>query len=59
MCLSPSTVTDPLNHTTTFGYDATGHLTTITNALSKITTLTVNNAGQPLTITDLSRPPVR
>jgi YD repeat-containing protein len=37
-----ATVTDPLSHTTTFGYDAKGNLTTITNALSKITTLTVN-----------------
>ncbi len=38
----PSTVTDPLNHTTTFGYDTKGNLTTITNALNKTTTLTVN-----------------
>jgi RHS Repeat len=27
----PATVTDPLSHTTTFGYDAKGNLTTITN----------------------------
>ena len=47
-----ATVTDPLSHTTTFGYDAKGNLTTITNALSKTTTLTVNAQGQPLTITD-------
>jgi YD repeat-containing protein len=47
-----ATVTDPLNHTTTFGYDAKGNLATITNALSKITTLTVNAQGQPLTIKD-------
>ncbi len=45
-----ATVKDPLNHTTTFGYDVTGNLTTITNALNKITTITVNAAGQPLTI---------
>ena len=45
-----ATVKDPLNHTTTFGYDAKGNLTTITNALNKITTITVNAAGQPLTI---------
>ncbi len=47
-----ATVTDPLNHTTTFGYDAKGNLTSITNALNKMTTITVNNAGQPLTIKD-------
>ena len=42
---------DPLNHTT-FGYNTKGNLTTITNALSKITTITVNAQGQPLTIKD-------
>jgi RHS repeat-associated protein len=47
-----ATVTDPLNHTTTFAYDAKVNLTTITNALNKTTTITVNNAGQPLTIKD-------
>ncbi len=50
--VSPPTVTDPLSHTTTFGYDTKGNLTTITNALSKTTTITVNPQGQPLTITD-------
>ncbi|NGZ11957.1 MAG: RHS repeat protein [Nitrospira sp. LK70] len=48
----PATVTDPLSHTTTFGYDTKGNLTTITNALSKTTTITVNSQGQPLTIKD-------
>jgi RHS repeat-associated protein len=49
-----ATVTDPLGvgHTTTFGYDAKGNLTTITNALNKVTTITVNTQGQPLTIKD-------
>jgi YD repeat-containing protein len=47
-----ATVTDLLNHTTTFGYDAKGNLTTITNALSKTTTITVNPQGQPHTITN-------
>ncbi|OQW45417.1 MAG: hypothetical protein A4C66_01545 [Nitrospira sp. HN-bin3] len=47
-----ATVTDPLSHTKTFGYDTKGNLTTITNALSQITTLTVNPQGQPLTIKD-------
>jgi YD repeat-containing protein len=48
----PPTVTDPLSHTTTFGYDTKGNLITITNAVGKTTTLTVNAQGQPLTITD-------
>ncbi len=47
-----ATVTDPLSHTTTFGYDTKGNLTTITNALNKVTTITVNTQGQPLTIKD-------
>lgn len=49
-----ATVTDPLGagHTTTFGYDAKGNLKTITNALGKITNVTVNTQGQPLTIKD-------
>jgi RHS repeat-associated protein len=45
-------VTDPLSHTTTFGYDTKGNLTTITNALNKVTTIVVNTQGQPLTIKD-------
>jgi len=48
----PATVTDPLSHTTTFGYDPKGNPTTITNALNKVTTITVNTQGQPLTIKD-------
>ncbi|OQW36992.1 MAG: hypothetical protein A4E19_14760 [Nitrospira sp. SG-bin1] len=47
-----ATVTDPLSLTTTFGYDPKGNLTTITNALNKVTTITVNAQGQPLTIKD-------
>jgi YD repeat-containing protein len=41
----PATVTDPLNHTTIFGYDPKGNLATITNALSRVTTLTVYGQG--------------
>ncbi len=47
-----ATIADPLNHTITLGYDSKGNLTTTTNALSEITTLTVNPQGQPLTVTD-------
>ena len=36
----------------TFGYDAKGNFTTITNALNKTTTITVNTQGQPLMIKD-------
>ena len=49
---SGPTVTDPLNHTTTFGYDTKGNLTTITDALSNTTAITVNPQGQPHTITN-------
>ncbi|TKB59291.1 MAG: hypothetical protein E8D48_16495, partial [Nitrospira sp.] len=48
----PATVADPLNHTTTFGYDPKGNLKTITNALGKITNIDVNTQGQPITIKD-------
>jgi YD repeat-containing protein len=47
-----SAVTDPLNHTTTFGYDPKSNLKTITNALGKITMIDVNTQGQPITIKD-------
>ena len=40
-----------LDHTTTFGYDAVGSLTTITNPLGPQTTFTYNATGQPLSIT--------
>src|SRR5438093_2081813 len=48
-----ATVTDPLNHTTTFGHDAFGNVTSITNPLGPPTqtTLTYNYSGQPLTVT--------
>ncbi len=47
-----ASVTDPLNHSTSFGYDTLGRLTTITDPLNHQTTLTYNTAGQPLTVTD-------
>ncbi|MBI1896903.1 MAG: Ig-like domain-containing protein, partial [Acidobacteria bacterium] len=45
-----ASVTDPLSHATTFGYDAKGNVTSITNPLTNQTTLTYNGAGQPLTV---------
>lgn len=53
MLTLPQPGNDPQNHMTTFGYDTKGNLTTITNALSKVTTITVNGQSQPLTIKDL------
>jgi RHS repeat-associated protein len=47
-----ASVTDPLNHTTSFDYDASGNLTKMTDPLGHQITVTYNSAGQPLTITD-------
>jgi YD repeat-containing protein len=46
------TVTDPLNHTRTFGYSPVGALTSITDPLNHTTTITPHPTGQPATITD-------
>jgi YD repeat-containing protein len=46
------TVTDPLNHTTTFQYDGVGNLLSITDPLNHQTTFTSNSAGQVATATD-------
>jgi RHS repeat-associated protein len=46
------TITDPLTHVTTFGYDALGNLTTITDPRNKVTTLTYDSQGRPLTVKD-------
>jgi YD repeat-containing protein len=40
-----ASVTDPLNHTTTYGYDWEGRLTSVTDALALQTTFTANGAG--------------
>jgi RHS repeat-associated protein len=47
-----TSITDPLNHTTTFAYDALGRLTAITDPLSHRITFTYNVAGQPVSITN-------
>jgi len=47
-----TSVTDPLNHTMTYGYDTKGNLTSVTNALNQTTTIVPNSAGQPTAITD-------
>jgi RHS repeat-associated protein len=46
------TVTDPLTHTTTFGYDDKGNLLTVDDPLNHRTTLAYNQAGQLSTVTD-------
>jgi RHS repeat-associated protein len=45
-----ATITDPLNHTTSFEYDTLGRVTRITDPLGHETTFTHNSAGQPLTV---------
>jgi RHS repeat-associated protein len=47
-----TSLTDPLGHTTTFGRDSLGSVTSVTNAMGERTMLTVNAAGQPLTVAD-------
>jgi RHS repeat-associated protein len=47
-----ATMTDPLGHVTTYGYDAAGYLTSVTDALNHTTNLINNAAGQPTQVSD-------
>jgi YD repeat-containing protein len=47
-----TSITDPLNHTTTLGRDVQGNLTSVTNPLNQATSISYNSAGQPISITD-------
>jgi RHS repeat-associated protein len=47
-----TSVTDPLNHTTTFSYDTHGNLVSALDPLGNRTSWTYNAAGQVLTATD-------
>jgi RHS repeat-associated protein len=47
-----ATISDPLNHTTTYGYDAAGNLTSIRDPLQHQTTFTSNGQGQVTSVTD-------
>ena len=47
-----ASVTDPLQHTTTYGYDSAGTLTNITDPLQHQTTFGYNGQGQVTTVTD-------
>ena len=46
-----STITDPLGHTTTLGYDGFGRNTTVTNHLGYVTTTAFNALDLPTTVT--------
>jgi YD repeat-containing protein len=47
-----TSITDPLLHTRSFGYDAKGRLTSVTDALDHTTTFGYNAGGQVILITD-------
>ncbi len=47
-----TSITDPLNHTVTFGLDALGNITSVTDPLNHQTTMTYNAAGQITSTTD-------
>lgn len=50
--LGTATVTDPLGHVWSYGYDSTGHQTSATDPLSHTESWTYNSLGEPLTHTD-------
>jgi YD repeat-containing protein len=45
-------VTDPLSHSTTFGYDPLGRLTTVTDALGHPKNFNLNGSGQLTSVSD-------
>jgi RHS repeat-associated protein len=47
-----SKVTDALTHSTNYGYQANGALRTITDPMSRVTTMDTNEAGQVTKVTD-------
>jgi RHS repeat-associated protein len=47
-----ATITDPLEHTTSYGYDAAGNLTSTTDPLQHQTTFAYNSIGQLTSTTD-------
>src|SRR5512145_536118 len=47
-----TSVTDPLNHTSTIGYGSQGQIQSTTNALTHQTTFGTNGAGQVVSVTD-------
>jgi RHS repeat-associated protein len=50
-----TSITDPLSHTTSFGYDAAGkNLISVTDPLQHAVTISSNTNGQPASITDFA-----
>jgi RHS repeat-associated protein len=47
-----ASITDPLDHVWTIGYDASGRLASLTDPLSHGTTIGTNSAGQVTSVTD-------
>jgi YD repeat-containing protein len=47
-----ASVTDPLQHTTRYGYDGRGALVSVTDPRGKTTTFTPDSRGQPTSLTD-------
>jgi RHS repeat-associated protein len=47
-----ASVTDPLNHTLTLGYDSLGRLISVTDPLTHSTTMTRNASGQLVSVTN-------
>ncbi len=52
-----ATITDPLNHTTSFTYDSLGNLITTQDPLGHQTTMQYNSSGQPISITYVANNP--
>ena len=55
----PSSVTDPLGRTTTFGLDTSGNVTTIVRPLNRVDVLTYDSTGQVTSIARQGRAPTR
>ncbi len=51
-CDDVTSITDPLNHTTTFTYDEKHNLIAAADPLNNATTFTYNGVGQPLSVKD-------
>lgn len=51
-CNDPTSITDPLNRTSNFGYDSKQNLTSVTDPLGHTTTIAYNSAGHPVSTRD-------
>src|SRR6185437_5367916 len=50
--LGTATITDPLGHVWTYGYNSSGYQTSATDPLNHAEAWTYNSYGEPLTYTD-------